>query len=359
MRSADRDNDRMLDLPQPEFGSGIIGVCDICGSRQAVIVLNKERFKLCVIDFLNKTWIKTDKKPGAPAPIYRSERVWYPTDAVPGGRAPAVALSPTKPVKRPAVLIVPDSYGVTTTLLDAAIRFASEGFEVLIPDYGKTDGFGTSHHTALHAGARLRGGVNLGSKKVGELIRLHGDALAFLRDRDMVDPVRSAVFGTSSGASLALGLAAKDTRLGAVVLAYPMPVRPEDLGKLVSAPLLFVGGAQDRAASRAREQLVKSHEGSKTPFEFLDLPGAHHHFLSRDLKAYDLGLAEQAWARIVAFLKQQLMPPPPKPPAPPAKPVASPPSGVASAVIAPAAPKPPAVAPPQPPLAPAPNPTTA
>jgi len=346
MRQSERDNDRMLDLPQPEFGAGIIGVCDICGSRQAVIVLSKERFKLCVLDFLNKTWIKTDKKPGAPAPVYRSERLWYPTDATPEGKAPAVALTPTKVIKHPAVLLVPDSYGITTTLLDAAIRFATEGFEVLIPDFGKTTGFGASYHTALRSSAKLRGGVNVGSKKVAELLRLYGDALAFLREREMVDPAKSAVFGTSYGASLALALAAQDTRIAAVALAYPMPVRPADLGKLVTAPLLVVAGTADRDAGRAKAQLVAARAGTPIRLEFLDLPGARHHFLSRDLHAYDLALSEQAWARTVAFLKQQLLPPPPKPPAPPAKPATASPSAAATAASpgGGAAPKP--VAPP-------------
>ena len=343
MRSSDRDNDRMLNLPTPEFGAGIIGVCDICGARQAVIVLNKERYKLCVIDFLNKTWLKTDKKPGAPAPIYRSERVWYPTDAAAGRRAPAVALSPTKAVKRPGVLIVPDSYGITTTLLDGAIRFATQGFEVLIPDLGKTEGFGGTHHAALRSGAKLRGGVAVESKRIAELIRLYADALAFLRERDLVDPAKTAVFGTSYGGSLALALAAQDTRLAAVALVYPMPVRPEGLGKLVSAPLLSVGGALDRASARSRQHLESAHEGSKVPFELVDLPGVRHHFLSRDLRAYDLPAAEGAWTRILAFLRQQLMPPPPKPPAPPSKPTATPPAASVAAKpsAAPVGPPPP------------------
>jgi len=346
MHAADRDNDRMLNLPEPEFGSGIIGVCDICGSRQAVIVLQKERFKLCVIDFLNKTWIKSDRKPGAPAPLYRSERVWFPTDAAPGRKAPAVALSPTKAVKRPGILIVPDSYGITTTLLDGAIRFALLGFEVVIPDFGKTEGFGASHHASLRSGALLRGGVNVESKKVAEILQLHSDALAYLRERELVDPAKTAVFGTSYGATLALVLAAQDNRLSAVVLAYPMPVRPRDLAKLVTAPLLFIGGSLDRSAARARLEFEESRVGSAVPFEYVDLPRVGHHFLSRDLKAYDLGMAEEAWSRVGAFLKQQLLPPPPKPPAaPPAKPAAP----VAPAAASPPPARPAASVPPAPP----------
>ncbi|MGI0130699.1 MAG: dienelactone hydrolase family protein [Thermoplasmata archaeon] len=346
-----RDDDRMMDLPS-EFGSGVIGVCDICGARQAVIVLSKERFKLCVIDFLNKSWVKSEKKPGAPAPLYRSERTWFETEATSSGRAPAIVLSPTKVVKHPVVLVTPDVYGITTTLLDGAIRFAREGYEVMIPDIGKTDAIGAGHHMALRTGARLRGGVSLRSKKVIGLLHLYTDALAFLRQRDMVDPAKTAVFGVSYGASLALVLGSQDTKLTAVVLAYPYPVSPPDLGKLVTAPILFVGGSGDRFAQKAKAQLLALRASASVPVEVMDIPGARHGFLARDLSAYDLPHAEEAWTRILSFLKLRLLPPPPKPPMPAGIKPAAPP---ARAPGTPAPPTPPPAASPSP-AAPAPRP---
>lgn len=323
-----RDDDRMMDLP-PEFGSGVVGICDICGVRQAVIILSKERFKLCVIDFLNKTWLKSEKTPGAPAPLYRSDRVWYETETTSTGKAPAIVLSPAKVVKHPVLLVTPDVYGITTTLLDAAIRFARDGFEVMIPDVGKTGAIGAGHHVALRTGARFGGGVSLRSKKVVGLLHLYTDALAYLRTREMVDPAKTAVFGASYGASLALVLASQDTKISALVLAYPYPVSPADLAKLVTAPILFVGGTADRYAQRAKDQLAAVGKGTSFPVEVMELPGARHGFLARDLSAYDLPQAEAAWARILGFVKQRLMPLPPKPPTPPmvmpATPPASPP----------------------------------
>jgi dienelactone hydrolase len=328
-----RDDDRMMDLPS-EFGSGVVGVCDICGVRQAVIVLNKERYKLCVTDFLNKTWIKSEKKPGSPAPIYRSERVWFETEATASGRAPAIVLSPAKLVRHPVVLITPDVFGITTTLLDAGIRFAREGFEVMMPDVAKTDGIGPGHHIALRSGGRLRGGVSLRSKKVVDLLHLYTDALAFLRAREMVDPAKAAVFGASYGASLAVILAAQDTKLTAVVVAYPLPVSPPDLAKLVTAPVLFVGGAADRGAQKAKEQFLGVARDSKLAIDVLEPAGVRHGFLARDLRAYDLPQAEVAWTRILAFLKERLLPPPPKVPVPPVVRPTPPPSAPATAAPA-------------------------
>jgi carboxymethylenebutenolidase len=314
-----RDDDRLLDLPSPEFGSGIVGVCDICGTRQAVVVLTKERFQLCVIDFLNKTWIKTEKKPSSPAPVYRSDRIFFETSAVPEHRAPAIVLSPTKVVRHPAVLIAPDVFGITTTLLDAAIRFAREGFEVLIPDLTKTEGISTGPLVGSRTGAGFRGSVATQSKEVLGLVRLYRDALDALLAREMVDASKASVFGTSYGGSLAVALAAESTRLGAVVLAYPMPVRPPDLAKLVSAPLFCLAGSADRTALRAAAQLRAAAPPSGVTV--VEIPGAKAHFLARDMGAYDLDQAEQGWTRIVEFLRGRMMPPPPRPPPPPAKPV--------------------------------------
>jgi len=333
-----RDDDRLLNLSEVQFGSGVVGVCDICGSRQAVVVLTKERFKLCVLDFLNKTWLKTDKKPGVPAPLYRSERVTFDTTTARSGHAQAIVLSPTKRVKHPVVLLTPDTYGITTTILDAAIRFAREGFEVLVPDVVKTDMAGPTLHVALRSSAQFRGGVDVNSSRVAHLLRLYADALDYLRSREMVDPTKAAVFGTSYGASLALALAAQETRITAVALAYPMPVRPPDLANLVTAPLLYVRGSADRATSRAWNQLVAAQSANKASFEFVEVPGARHNFLSRDLPSYEVGAAEAAWSRIVGFLTKNLLPPPPKPPAVPPKPAATTPPP-------PVAPKPAATAP--------------
>ena len=339
-----RDDDLLLNLPESEFGSGVVGVCDICGKRQAVVVLTKERFKVCVIDFLNKTWVKTDKKPGVPAPLYRSERVWFETRAVPKGTAQGILLKPSKLARHPAVLVTPDLYGLTTTLLDGAIRFAREGFEVFLPDVTKIDGLGSTQQFSMWSGARLRGGVPVESKRIAALVHLYRDALDFLRGRDMVDPAKTAVFGASYGATLALALAAQDTRLGAVALAYPMPVRPPDLAKLVTAPLLYVAGSEDRETARAREQLFRTRDAAGSRFEFRVLTEVRHHFLARDLPAYDVAKAEEAWGYVVRFLQQTLIPPPPRPPAPP---VAKP---------DPAAPKPGAALPPKPAAAPTPAP---
>jgi len=332
-----RDDDTLLSTPGLEFGSGVIGICDICHTRQAVIVLQKERFQLCVTDFLNKTFVNSKATPGRPTPPYRSERVWYLTDATSTGKAPAVVLTPTKLSKHPTVLITPDIYGLTTTTLDAAIRFAREGFEVLLPDVGKTSGVGPADHLSLRAGGLFGGAVTVTGSRVQHLVRLYADGLRYLRGREMVDPARTGVFGSSYGGSLAVALAGADRQLSALALAYPIPVRPVDFMKLVTAPILVVRGSGDRRAAAAVRQLEAAAGRQEITLETAEFPGVGHQFLARDLRAYDLAQAEAAWTRVLAFFRARLLPAPPKPPV---KPAAAP-----APAVPPAAPASPAPAP--------------
>lgn len=245
------DADLLLDTPNPEYGSGVIGVCDICGKRQAVIVLAKERYKLCVIDFLNKSWNGSNATPGAPLPPYRSEQVWFPTSVTRDERAPAILLEPTRVVRHPVLLMTPEVHGLTTAILDGAIRFAREGFEVLLPDVDRAGLVGPRDHLSLRMGAR-GGGVLTSSPVVRRLTELYGDALEYLRrSGPMADPEKAAVVGLSYGGSLALSLAAREQKLSALALAYPVPVRPPETVRLVNAPTFLVLGRRDPVARRA------------------------------------------------------------------------------------------------------------
>jgi carboxymethylenebutenolidase len=308
------DEDLLLPDHRAAFGTGVIGVCDVCGKRQAVIILQKERFKLCVIDFLNKAWEKTTAKPGVPLPAYRSERVWFETEVSEAHHAPAVILSPTKVVRRPSVLVAPDVYGITTTILDVAIRLARDGFEVILPDVSRTSGVGFPEHLTTRLGATFGGGVPMQSPRVQRLVQLYRDALTYVRKRPFVDPNKYGLFGAGYGGSLAIGLAAEDVKLAALALAYPAPVRPAKVVTLLTAPVLLVSAGRDSAGGRIRrsfEPLAGSAPGAVT---YADFPGVRRYFLNRDLRAYDLSTAEAAWQRIVGFLHEQMIPPPPRPP---------------------------------------------
>ncbi|MCI4344488.1 MAG: dienelactone hydrolase family protein, partial [Thermoplasmata archaeon] len=163
-------------------------------------------------------------------------------------------------------------------------------------------------------------------------------------------PEKTAFFGASYGASLAIGLASREQKLTALALAYPRPVDPPEIARLITAPTLLVRGGRDSVAQRAEQQLRVAMPGSSPSLETVYFAAGRHNFLARDLKAYDIAVAEEAWKRIVGFVQARLMPPPPKPPPPPTRTTAPP---VSPADSVPPAPKvaPPPVASTSPPVA--------
>ena len=206
------------------FGSGIIGVCDVCGTRQAVIILQKERFKLCVLDFLNKSWVTRRPSRAPRFPPYRSDRISFDT-----------AVSKLGPLLGDPPDADEDWCGThgpdhsrcvrryQTVLLDAAIRFAKDGCEVLIPEVKRRPGYRFSGSTSpLGPEPILAGGMSLsGSSRTRKLVLYFQDALNCLRSRPMADAGKTALFGIGFGARSRLGVAGEEQKLTAVVLVVP------------------------------------------------------------------------------------------------------------------------------------------
>ena len=231
-----------------------------------------------------------DRLPGqarGPGTALPQRAGWVPTTAVKAGQAQAVVLSPTRVVRHPGVLIAPDVHGLTTAILDGAIRLAQQGFEVLFPDVNLAGTFGPPQLFATRSGVWARNGVPLRSSAVAKLVGLYSDGLEALRGRPMVDPEKSAILGLSYGGALAVGVAARDQKLGALVLAYPVPVSPPEWLPLVTAPVLLIAGRRDRLGQKARGQFLAHFP--KDRFESFDPGNVGHDFLARDVGATTCG----------------------------------------------------------------------
>jgi carboxymethylenebutenolidase len=329
------DEDLLLDIAKPEFGSGIVGVCDICHARQAVVVLTKERFKLCVQDFLNKAWIRSTEKPGALTLPFSSTTDFVQTSSVPGGVALSVHLKPTKTAKHPMVTVVPDVFGLTTQVLEAGIRFARAGYEVVMPDIARTPGFGLPKFIMERGMRFVTGSIPVSLSRRERLFRVLDACRTVALKDESIDPSHQAVFGMSYGGALALAYAAEVPQLSAVAVAYPYSVSPASRLMTLKCPVFAMFGEKDSASSASCKKIRDAAAHWEAPIEFVVVPGASHHFLSREHSAYKVAAAEAGWREILAFLKDRLeTPPKPPAPAPVPSPVAKPP-----AVTAPSAPK--------------------
>jgi carboxymethylenebutenolidase len=351
------DEDLLLERPVGEFGSGVVGICDVCHQRQAVIVLGKERFKLCVLDFLNKSWVKSEAKPEAPTAPFVSSREYLPCRAVPGGEVPVVVLSPTRVVKRASALVVPEVYGLTTQVLEAGVRLAHEGFEVVMPDFAKTPGINLGTYLWLRGYRMLYDSVPVSRTRRERYLRVLDSCREYVQSRNLVDPSRFGVLGVSYGGALALAYAAQTPEVNVVGLAYPFMIRPASWLRQMKAPVLAVYGSSDTLVAPSLLLLREAAARYGFPFDSLVLAGARHHFLNRDSKAYRVAEAELAWTRLMAHMRAGLEPPKPAPPKPPHVTTSLPPEVSALAtpkLVAPpsAAASPASKAPSSPPVAP-------
>jgi dienelactone hydrolase len=342
------DEDLLLEEQHDDYGAGIVGPCDICKVRQAVIVLEKEGFKLCVLDFLNKSWIKTAQPAKGHILPFKSSTEYVPCRAAIGGVVPVVLLSPTAELKRPSALVVPEVYGITTQVLEAGVRLAHQGYEVAIPDFVRIHGVNLVTAAKLRASKILLDEVHISQSHRDRAFRILEATRKYLLTRPLVLPERQVVVGLSYGGSLALGFAAQTPSLSGVAVAYPYMIHPPSYLQNLHCPVLVVAGGGD---SRTGPSLLELHRWSHIyglNVGTMVVPDARHHFLSRAHKGYDAQKADLAWSRMMAFVRHCLSPPPvkapPRPPVPPpVPPPARPPSSASPPTVAPTAP----ISPPQ------------
>ncbi len=312
------DEDLLLDEAMGEYAAGVVGPCDVCGVRQAVIVLSRERFKLCVLDFLNKSWIKTNAKPAARTAPFTSRTEFLPTRAVPGGIVPVIILTPKKEVKHSSALVVPETYGLTTQVIEAGVRLAHEGYEVAIPDFMRIHGLNFWTWFKLRASKVLLDRVHISQSKRGRAFRILEDCRQYLLQQPLVLPERQFVVGLSYGGSLALGYAAQTPGLSGVAVAYPYMVHPESWLQYIRCPLFVVAGGSDPKTGPSLDALHLAAQRYGVNMGTMVIPQMGHHFMSRVHSTYDEDCAEVAWKRMMAFANHCLNPPvakpPPKPP---------------------------------------------
>ena len=327
------DEDLLLDIPHPEFGAGVVGVCDICHSRQAVIVLNKERFKLCVLDYLNKGWIRSDEKPAATTLPFVSTSEFVDSPAAPGGVAVSIHLKSLKTVKHPLVTIVPDVLGITAEVLEAAIRFARAGYDAVIPDLGRVPGVGLFDYGFQRGMHLVTGSVPVNTSRRARLFRVVDVCRVKALEDPMVDPKRQAVFGIGYGGALALAYAAETPDISGVALAYPRAVTPGAVLRAISCPVLAVYGEEDERSGHGFGRLKADAEAAGMDLHVSVIDGTAHAFFDRANRDFSVPAAEAGWSEILTFLKARLEPPPtvlkPTPPpvtkpSPPPKPAAAP-----------------------------------
>jgi len=208
----------------------------------------------------------------------------------------------TRPQRRPApgVLICPDAWGVTGFIEAFCHRLSRHGYTCLaVEPYSRG---GKPRRSDSLAAARQAFAQIPVRPLAGDLVA----GLEFMRKSGDADPARIGILGIGEGGRAAVALAADtELKLRCLVLLYAsVPVTPPR----VPVPTLGLYGAKDDVvppdAARAFAAIV-SREGGRP--ELLVYPDAGHGFLDDERDTFVEASADDAWNRLLACLRANLI----------------------------------------------------
>ncbi|MCS7087151.1 MAG: dienelactone hydrolase family protein [Thermoflexales bacterium] len=199
----------------------------------------------------------------------------------------------------PGVVLIQEWWGIEPHIRELAIRLATSGFVVLVPDlyHGKV---ATEPNDAQRMMMMTLENVE---RAISEIIL----ALDYLRNDEKVQPKKLGLIGFCMGGYLTYRVAERYPHLGAISPWYGggYDPKPEDVAR-IAAPVLAIYGQTDpwipMEQVRKIESLFKA-AGKEATFLVYK---AGHAFNNPDHGMYVPEAAKDAWAKAVAFLKQKL-----------------------------------------------------
>ena len=216
-----------------------------------------------------------------------------------GSRLTAHVVQPDSRAPLPGVVLIQEWWGIEPHILDLAQRLAAEGFVVLVPDlyHGKIV---TEPDEAGKAVMMLHGQMETA---LGE-IRL---ALDTLKARPDVEPKRVGIVGFCVGGLLTWQTALRSPDLAAAVPFYAGGFDPTEAQIAgLQVPVLAIYGKKDQSIPmevvHKIERAMKEHhkEGEVLVYD------AGHAFMNPDHGMGDEKSAQEAWPRMVQFLKAHI-----------------------------------------------------
>ena len=212
------------------------------------------------------------------------------------GEASGYVSVPEGEGRKPAVIVIPEWWGVDDWIIAQTDRFAEQGYVALAINLyrGKTAKTPEEAHELMRALPEDRAMADLKA------------AFEYLASRDDVDSARIGAIGWCMGGGYSLALATAEPRLAASVINYGRLVTdPATIAK-INAPILGNFGAADRGIPvedvRAFEAALKA-AGKESDIKIYD--GAGHAFMNPNNKeGYNAAAAADAQARIDRFFEK-------------------------------------------------------
>lgn len=230
-----------------------------------------------------------------------SGRTTYPGR---GADVAAFMARPRKSGKTPAVIVIHENRGLNAHIEDVARRAAVEGFLALAPDLlSPLGGTPANEDTAREMIGKLDPDL-----AAGNLVAAVGFLKKHLKSTGKVGAV-----GFCWGGGMAGELAVRSPDLDAGVVYYGRQPRTEDVGRITAPLLLHYAGLDTRINEGipAFEEALKKAGKTYTLHLYPDVQHAFHNDTSE--ARYNKEAATLSWSRTIAFFKERLRAPRPRP----------------------------------------------
>jgi carboxymethylenebutenolidase len=228
-----------------------------------------------------------------------------------GFAVPIYAVRPAAPGKYPAVLVIPEVFGMHEHIKDVTRRFAREGFlAVTFEPYAREGG--VQHLPDLDAVRKVVEPVP-DARVMDDL-----DAIVdWVRKQPSAMADRVGMTGFCRGGMYTLLYAAHSQELKAAVPWYGQlrpaltpgvrTVGPLDVAARINAPVLGLYGAEDLGIPVADvKTLEAAMKAAGRTAEFVIYPGAPHAFFADYRPSYRAEAAKDAWGRCIAWFGKYL-----------------------------------------------------
>lgn len=196
----------------------------------------------------------------------------------------------------PGVVLIQEWWGLNEHIQDVTRRLAADGFVVLAPDL--YDGVVV---TEPDEARKLVMELDMATA-VAEIQA----AVDHLAGRQDVSGEKYGAVGFCMGGRLVLRTALEEERLGAVIPFYGTPLTPEEAAQ-VNGAVLGLYGAEDQGIPVADVQAMgAAFSEAGIPNEIQIYEGAGHAFLNDTRESYDPAASEDAWQRMLGWLRTYL-----------------------------------------------------
>ncbi len=199
----------------------------------------------------------------------------------------------------PAVVVIHENRGLNEHTRDVARRFAIEGFVALAPDALARVGGTASMASPDEARAAI------GKITPAEALSDLEAALAYLNTLPSVRKGKLGSVGFCWGGARSFALAVNSELLSAAVVFYGSAPSVEEIAR-VRVPVLGLYGETDTRITSAVPEVAAQMKAANKSFDYKIYDGANHAFFNDTGERYNPTAAADAWAKTIAFLREQL-----------------------------------------------------